>query len=152
MVKEIFHTLLDELGHVMQIPDLHPDRHHSCLIRLPNGLGLQIEIDSQMQFLTIGCDLGSVPTGRYRENVFREALKANGLPTPHHGILAYSTKSDHLVLFSQLHVKELSGQKIADEIAPFSEKALLWKSALEHGEVPTTSSIHTSSGMFGLRP
>ena len=153
MVKDVFDTLLEEVGRSLEIPDLHPDSHHSCLIKLINGVSVQIEMDSQLQFITLGSDLGSLPTGKYRENVFREALKTNAQSGGVlHGVLAFSNKTDHLVLFKQMPMQDLTGEKIADEIAPFSEKALHWKNALEHGEVPVVSNIHTSAGMFGLRP
>lgn len=152
MVKEIFETLLEEAGKVLNIADLHPDRNHSCQVRLINGLTIQIEMDPYQQGVILGCDLGGLPTGKYRENVFREALKINGQKAPHHGILAYSSKSDHMVLYEVLPLKDLTGERIADEIAPFAEKALLWKEALSHGETPTLSNVRTSQGMFGLRP
>lgn len=93
MVTDFFGSLLQELGKVLEIPDLHPDRNNSCQIVLKNGLNLQIELDRSGQFLIFGADLGVVPPGRYRENLFREALKANDMPHPIHGILAYSKKN-----------------------------------------------------------
>lgn len=152
MVKEIFETLLEEAGKVLNIPDLHPDKNHSCLVRLPNGLNIQIEMDPYQQGIILGCDIGGLPAGKYRENVFREALKINGQKAPHHGILAYSNKTEHMVLYELLPLKDLTGEKIADAIAPFAEKALLWKEALARGETPVLSNIRTSGGMFGLRP
>ena len=152
MVKDLFETLLEEAGQVLQIPTLHPDRNNSCLIKLMNGVSVQIEMDAYQQAIVMGSDLGGLPTGRYRENVFREALKSNGVHEIHHGILAYSSKSDHMVLFEILPLKDLNGERIADALNPFSEKAERWKNALEHGEVPTMSNIRSSTGMFGLRP
>lgn len=151
MVKELFESLLEELSQTMKIANLHPDRNHSCQIHLPNGLDIQIEIDSMGREVIIGCDLGPVQQGRYRENVFREALKANAMPAPRHGILAYSNKTEHMILFEPLPVKDLTGEKIADAIAPFTEKALLWKGSLERGEVPAVVSGRSSGGLFGLK-
>ena len=152
MVKDIFDTLLDELGKILTISDLHPDKNHSCQIKMVNGLNIQLEMDAYQQGIIMGCDLGGLPTGRYRENVFREALKLNGSKDSKNGILAYSNKSDHLILFEHLPLHELTGEKISDALTPFSEKAFRWKEALEHGEVPVLSNVRTSAGMFGLRP
>ncbi len=152
MVKALFEALLEELGKTLKISDLHPDRNNSCLISLPNKLKLQLEMDSHAQNILLGCDLGPIPPGRYRENVFKEALKSNGLSGPNHGTVAFSQKTEHIILFKYLNVKDLTGEKIADAIGPFTEKALKWKTALEHGEVPLASNLQTSSGMFGLRP
>lgn len=154
MVKDLYGSLLEELGRALQITDLHPDRNNSCLIRLKNGLQLQVEIHPKTESLLLGCDLGDLPPGRFRVDLFREALRANGLPYPQHGILAYSQKSDHLILFEFLPLKDLTGDKIADEVTPFAEKALLWKNGIANNEVPvvTFAGARPSMGMFGLRP
>lgn len=156
MVTDLFGTILQELAHSMEIADLHPDRNNSCLIRLKNDLQIQLELDRSGEFMIIGSDLGDVPPGKYREVLFREALKANGMQTPLNGILAYSQKSNHLVIYEKLHIKDLNGEKIAAAITPFSEKANAWKDALARGEVPALNQVYSSesrsSGMFGLRP
>jgi hypothetical protein len=152
MVKELFESLLDELGTVMDIPDLHPDRNHTCLITFPNKLDIQIEMESHGRNIVIGTELGNIPAGRYRENIFREALKINGTQPPLHGVLSYSNKSRSLVLFEKLPTKDLTGEKIADALTLFSEKALSWKEALIKGEVPTLVSTRSSGGIFGLHP
>jgi hypothetical protein len=151
MVKDLFDSLLEETGHALQIPNLHADRNNTCLIQLSNGLKVQLEIEPKAQIFMIGCDLGEVPIGRYRNNLFREALRANGLPGPQAGILAYSSKTDHLVLFKALPLKELNGERIADALESFSEKALLWKQAVDNGEIPALYTNRPSAGMFGLR-
>lgn len=154
MVTDAFGALLQEMGKALKIPKLEPDRNNSCLIKFPNGTELQLELDGSGFFLTIGCDLGSVSPGRYRENVFREALISNGLPHPRHGDFAYSRQSDHLVLFENLSIKDLNGEKIADEVKPFLEKASSWRESISRGEIPShLPSLSTSrgSGMFGLK-
>lgn len=155
MIANLFESILQELGRTEVIPikDLHPDSRNSCLIRLKGGLEIQIEMDKKGDFLLIGCDLGSAATGKYREDVFREALKANGLPEPRWGDFAYSQQTDHLILFHRLHTKDLTGEKVADYLSHFLEKAFLWRDALSHNDVPIVSGMHTSRplGMFGLR-
>lgn len=154
MVTDLFGTLLQELGKALSV-ELRPDEHNSCLIRFRGGLEIQIELDQQGQALLVGTDLGVVPPGRYRENLFTEALKANGMPPPRHGIFAYSRQSDHLVLFEKFSLVNLTGDKVADFLTPFMEKAKGWKEAISKNEVPvvsTTFTSHAPTGMFGLRP
>lgn len=155
MVSDLFSSLLEELGKILQIPDLHPDRNRACLIKFPDGLTVQIEMDGQASQITLLSNLGELPPGKYRENVFREALKANGMPHPIHGTLAYSKKADNLVMYQRLAVKDLSGDKINLALTPFLEKARAWKEAISRSEIPLVSGgIYTSSGgsgMFGLR-
>jgi len=155
MVTDLFGSLLQELAHSLEIDELHPDRNNSCLFTLKSGQKLQLELDRSTQFLIIGADLGVVPPGKYRENLFREALKANDLTPPLHGILAFSQKSDSMILFEKISIRDLTGEKIAGEITPFAEKATLWSEAIKNGTIPPVNPVYTStsrSGMFGLRP
>lgn len=155
MVTDLLGALLQELGKSLKVADLHPDSNNSCLIKLTNGQQIQVELDRSAEFLILGADLGTVPPGKYRENLFKEALKANDLPHPIHGILAFSKKTEHLVIYERIPIRDLTGEKIAEEITPFTEKALVWENALKRGEVPSIAQFKTSdkgSGMFGLRP
>lgn len=154
MVTDLLGALLLELGRSLKIDNLHPDSNNSCLIKLVNGLQIQIELDRSAQFLVLGTDLGIVPAGKYRENLFKEALKANDMPYPLHGILAYSRKTEHLVLFEKIQITDLNGEKIAAEITPFTEKAAIWADALKRGDIPNIAQMKTSDrggGMYGLK-
>lgn len=155
MVADQFGAILQELSQAMQIDELHSDRNNSCKIKLQSGVEIQLEIDRSGNFLIVGTDLGEVPPGKYRENIFREALKANDLPPPLNGILSYSKATNHMVLFQKVHVKDLNGEKVAGLIPPFLEKAKAWSEALVRGEIPSITQVYSSdrrsSGMFGLR-
>jgi len=155
MVTDTFGALLQEMGKILKLRDLQPDGNNSCLIRFPNGTQVQLELDHSGTNLIIGCDLGLVTPGRYRENVFREALISNGLPYPRHGDFAYSRHSDHLVLTHTLPIKDLNGEKIAAALTPFLEKAKSWQEALARGDIPShlplTFSKGGGGGMFGLK-
>lgn len=155
MVSNLFESILLELGQTEVIPikDLHPDKNNSCLIRLKGGLEIQIEMDKEQKNLIIGSDLGPVIEGKYRESVFLEALKSNGLPAPRWGDFAYSENTDHLILFHTFHTDHLTGEKVADFLTHFLEKAFHWKELLSRNEVPAISGIYATRplGMFGLR-
>lgn len=155
MVVNQFEALLQELGQILKIP-LHPDKTHSCLIKLKEGVSVQLEIDRPGDSLLFGIDVADVPPGKYRENLFKEALRANGSPSPRYGTLAYSRKTGHLVLFERLPLKDLNGDKVAEFLKPFVMKAKVWKDAIIRGEVPVIqgSGAHPNKniGMFGLRP
>lgn len=155
MVQEFFDSLLQELGRLIELPDLKPDRHNSCRLKLKNGADLRIEPDRSGFFLVLGATIAQIPPGRFRALVFREALRANGMPQPLIGVFAYSTKNDHLILFHKIALKEISGEKIAEALFPFSEKSVNWTQSLARGEIPkieTPSSAPSSgSGIFGLK-
>jgi len=156
MVTTQLGAILQELGKSTLIPikDLRPDRNNSCLVRLKGGFEIQLELDRTGQSLVIGCDLGSIPPGKYRENLFREALKSNGLPHPRFGTFAYSKQTDHLVLFDTLNAKDLSGENVAEYLVHFVDKLIIWRNAIDGSNIPTISSIRTSKlgGIFGLTP
>lgn len=155
MVSDLFEVLLQELGKAMNIEDLTPDSNNTCLIRFKVGLDIQIEPWQKGEFLLIGCPVAVIPPGRFRENVFREALKANALPLPRYGAFAYVASSQKLVLYSMLSLRELTGEKIAAFLAPFMEKALTWKQTIDRGDVPLADVVMTGGprgpgGLFGL--
>jgi len=156
MVHDIFDSVLQELGDTLEIEDLHLDDTGTCLIKFDTELEVYIEPYARDDFMLISTDLGEVPGGRYREDVFREALKSNGLPIPRYGTFAFSEQSDHLVLFGLLSLRELNGEKIATFLHPFMDKALVWKEAIAGGDIPVADTMTTShagpAGMFGLRP
>lgn len=155
MVTDFFGSLLEELGRALQLPGLRPDANNTCLIRFKGDFYVQLEMDRTGQYLIIGSDLGAVQAGKYRENLLHEALKANGMPYPRNGTLAFSKQADHLILFEMLNIKELNGAKIMERLNPFMEKAKIWKDAISKGNVPVVTAAGTtapSMGMFGLRP
>lgn len=156
MIQEIFGALLEELGQIMKMK-LAPDKHNSCLIRYPNGLTVQIDQDTAADEIIVVATIGTSPPGRYRESLFKEALKANGLPPPQPGAFAYSKKTDSLVLYGHISLKELTGQRLADYLTPLIQRAELWRNAIGRGEIPSYMGTELSfgrgggSGLFGLR-
>lgn len=158
MVSNLFDSLLQELGKAMDIPNLTADSNNSCLIAFESGIEVQVEPYERDDFLLLVIDLGNVPAGRYREDVFKEALKSNGLPSPRFGTFAYSEQSNNLLLFDMLSLRDLNGEKIASAIEPLIEKAQKWKESLERGDIPLADNSMTSGysggggGIFGLRP
>ncbi len=153
MVMDLFESIMNEFGKVIGL-DLHPDKNQACLIQLPNdGPAIQIELDKTGNFVVLVSNIGFIPPGRYRETVFKEALRVNNQPHPRNGTFAYSKKADQLVLLEQIPVKDINGEKLASVYTPFTEKAAQWKEAITHGEVPqgtTGSTRRSGTGMFGL--
>ena len=155
MIQEIFGSLLEELGAIIKIR-LTPDKNNNCLIKYPNGLRVQMDFDTGTDAILIVADLGVPAPGRYRENLFKEALKANGLPPPQSGIFAYSKKVDSLVLYTSVSIIDCTGQKLADVLGPFIQRAELWRTAMGRGEIPSFMGTElsfgkTGGGIFGLR-
>lgn len=155
MVTDAFGLLLQDVGKLLQIPKLEPDGNNSCLISFPGEISIQIEIDRSGNFLILGCDVGTLPPGRYRELVFREALRSNGQPPPHSGDFSYSKQADKLMLMQQIPLKDINGDKILAVMNPMLEKGKYWKETISRGEVPSIATVSAASkggaGMFGLK-
>lgn len=152
MVAGLYEGLLEELGRALGLT-LFPDENHSCMIRMPKTkLEVQIEMDHSGKRMMLGTYIGQLPPGRYRELVFAEALRMNGMPPPHVGVFAYSNKMDQLVMFRWIDLHDMSGEKIAKLLKPFAERGAQWRDAIAAGQVPVIEglSLHEHSGMFGL--
>lgn len=154
MVMDLLNTILKDLEKHVKVEDLHTDKNESCQINFPEGLEVQIELDPAGDYLCVGTKLGEVPSGRYRQTLFKEALRANGLPPPRYGTFAFSEKSKSLIYFEYLWAKEMTGEKLAGFLGNFKEKALIWKEAIAKGDVPQLSQMMPKGarpkGMFGL--
>lgn len=134
-----FEELLHELGKVFHL-ELHVDRSHACSIQMSDGLTIQLQLDVSQENLWIFSKLAEIPPGKFRENVFREALKANALPNPRTAIFGYLANTNHLALFQKYPLTILNGDRLAGLIGSFIEMAENWLKALISGK-PAPSSM-----------
>ncbi|MGR3951672.1 MAG: CesT family type III secretion system chaperone [Chlamydia sp.] len=148
MITDRFSAILEELSSNIEI-DVQPDQNNSCCIRYPDGMLLTLEPASGDDILYIVIEIATVPKGRYRENIFREALKANGLPAPRTGIFCYGHVKDMLLLYDALCLDELNGIRLLEIMNMMLEQARLWKSSIERGEIPSYRSNELTFHAFG---
>lgn len=151
MVSTQFEAILKEFENYFKC-SLEPDTNDSCLIKMENGLSIQIELDRN-GLLLIGCRVGTIPMSRYRDNLFQQALKSNEASYPSTGIFGFSQKSNQLIFFIKLDPSPLSKDQILFLLPPFIAKAKQWTDAIANGEIPPvtqSSSACTTSGLFGL--
>lgn len=152
---DIFEQLLEELSKEMHLP-LKSDEHNTCLIRLKDSLDVQIELDRAQENLIIGIFLGELPAGKYRENILKEALKANSEPPPSIGVFAFSEKKHALVLFETRRIEDVNGAKAHEIMLELYAMALPWKEALSRGDVPyitrkSSGDTKKSDNIFSLK-
>jgi hypothetical protein len=154
MVADLFESLLEEFGTLLKVK-LVVGAGRCCAIKSKSGVIIQLEIDRTGQDMLMICKLPECPpSGRYRENLFYEALRADGLPPPQHGVIAYSKKTNQLVIFKRMILQDLTGAKIYNAFTPLLAKAQIWHDAISRGEVPQPVSTNTTkspAGLFGLR-
>ncbi len=147
-----FEALLSELGTELGIT-LHPDRKGACKLKINDIFHIQLESDAHQENLLIAAFICDLPPGKYRENILRDALKANW-PFAKNGTLAYSDRNNKLVLFSSLRLANLNGKKLAEFLSIFIDKANNWRIGVETGHTAhlVTAPTKSSSGLFGMKP
>lgn len=153
MVKDLYGMLLEDLGRMLKLSELQPDRNNSCMIKFANGTSCFIEPGKERPILTIAFELGTPAPGKYRENLFFDALRANGMLPPRVGYFAYSTKSGKLFLMQELLMDGIHADAVFHILTPMKEKAKEWQEAIARGEIPQLqfSTRYAPSGMFGLK-
>jgi hypothetical protein len=147
-----FQELLVSLGQQLGLP-LHPDKTGACRLNIRNLFSIQLEYEPARERILIASFLCEVPPGKLRENVLRDALKAN-FPYPELGSFGYSERNNKLSLFLYSPIHGLTGQKLASLLSAFIEKATKWKQAVELGQTATLVLTGSSSEIkpFGLKP
>jgi hypothetical protein len=127
-----FETLLHDLGKVFHLA-LHTDRSNACTLQIHRELKIQLELDPTQEQLWIFCKLIEVPPGKFREEVLKEALKANDRPDPRSAIFGYIRASNHLALFQKYPLQILDGKNLSELIGTFAAIAENWRIAILRG-------------------
>lgn len=145
-----FHELIHDLGERIGV-DLAPDANNACLIVLQERYRIHLELHKQTQELLICSDVGILPPGRYREEMFRACLKANGQPFPRFGKFGFNEKKNTLVFFELIPSDILNGESLQNYLTVFADKLRLWQDAVERGDFPTTQDLPPDTSGFGIR-
>ncbi len=133
-----FAEILKDLGSLINVP-LHVDRHGVCKIVVDQKFFVQIEHDPLRGRVLLVSMITEIPPGKFRENVLREALKANG-SFPRTGTLAYVERNNNLSLHDYYNLVEFKIDKFAEYITSFIEKVYFWKTHIENGTIPSVIS------------
>jgi hypothetical protein len=131
---ECFQDLLYQLSEIIHVP-LYSDKHRACRLNINDVLHIQIEDQSDKERILIAAFLTEVPAGKFRENLFKECLKANHFSSKW-GVFSYSERNNKLALFHYVYFADLNGEKLADALAKFIEKAESWRHAILSGNLP----------------
>ena len=146
-----FQELLQVLGRHLGIP-LHPDKRGACKLNIRDLIHIQLEFDPSQERILLACFICELPPGKLRENILRDALKAN-YPFPEMGAFAYCERNNKLSLFRYVSMPGLTGDKAASILASFSEKAIQWKEAIEKGQTASlVASRNPQNKPFDLKP
>ncbi|HSX10865.1 MAG TPA: CesT family type III secretion system chaperone [Chlamydiales bacterium] len=132
-----FEELLHELGKIFHL-ELRIDHSHACSIQMHDSLTIQLQLDVSQENLWIFSRIIEVPPGKFRENIFREALKANALPDPRTAHFGYLSNTNHLALFQKYPLTILNGERLAGLVGAFVEMADSWMQAIAKGQPAPT--------------
>lgn len=126
--SQILYDLSKELD-----TDLYPDQNRLCQINWEDKLSIQLQFDEAKDRLLVGVFICDVPPGKYREKLFKEALKSNA-QFPRIGTLAYTDRNNKLTMFEYVYGENLHADKLAKFLEQFIAKATLWKEAVEQNK------------------
>lgn len=128
-----FEELLHQLGAVFELK-LHVDRQNACSIQIHPRLIIQLQLDPSQEHLWIFTKVAETPPGKFRENILKEALKANALPDPRPGIFGYIHSLNLLAQFQKYPLSILNGERLGGIIGAFLELAETWQEAITSGQ------------------
>ena len=133
-IMDRFQQLLNELSPLIELP-LYAEKERAVRMKFADTLHLQLEEDEPKERLLLASFIHEIPAGKYRENLLKEGLKANAV-YPRIGTLAYTERNNQLTLFEYIPTANLTGDKLADILAYFLEKARRWHQAIARGVLP----------------
>jgi len=146
-----FEQLLLQLGPLFGLK-LHPDKIGGCSIAITPSIKVQLQLDLVQENLFLFSKIIEIPPGKFRENVLRDALKANAFPDPLSGILCYLPTPNELCLYQSYPVLILNGERLAGLVGAFVEMAESWHHAIKNGQSSPNLSRPPSSPPFGFKP
>ncbi len=152
-----FSDLIDELGDEFGV-ELRPDIHGICLLLINEKLKVQLEVDVTGENLLMASLISELPPGQFRENILKNALKANYLVEENFGALSYTGPDNSLTLATNIPLHGLTGRELYEILSIFVQRATAWQKAideghpypLDSGEVPKSESAHKSP-LFGFQ-
>ncbi|MBX7067655.1 MAG: CesT family type III secretion system chaperone [Parachlamydiales bacterium] len=142
-----FEELLRELGRIFEL-ELHVDRQHACSIQIHPRLIIQLQLDTSQENLWIFTKVAEAPPGKFRENILKEALKANALPDPRPGLFGFISSINQLAQFQKYPLHILNGERLSGMIGAFLEMAETWQEAILNGQ---SAPIEMKHSPFGLK-
>lgn len=148
----LYEGLIKELGALIEVP-LAAESKDTCRIEFEEDkVTVQVDLDGSGDRLLIGSVLGELTSGTYRNQVFKQALRVNGLSTSPRGILAYSERLSSLILFDYLPLHSTDAQKLSDFLQLFHVHAKVWIDSLAAQDIPQVEGeTQKGSGMFGMK-
>lgn len=149
-----FNDLMYELSQLLK-EDIKPDLNQSCSLLINQTYSVQLEMDISGETLLMGCFICELPPGKFRENILKDALKAQFDTKNEKSILGYSEATNQLALFQNVYNYDLNGQILYDELCNFVDTVKEWKDAIDSGKTSPEGVFEQPTGkkerpLFGI--
>lgn len=147
-----FEELLKDLGKELGLA-LKIDQKNACSIQIHAHLIIQLQLDTAQENLWIFSQLVDTPPGKFRENIFKETLKANYKKDPIIASFGYLSSTNQLAIFQKYPLSILDGKRLAGFLGAFLELGEVWREAILSGQSAPLSAQGTpkESNPFGLK-
>ena len=130
-----FEEILKTLSPLIGAP-LHPDSRGACKLNIRNLLHVQLEFNPKEETILLATFLKEIPPGKFRENILKDALRANW-PYPKNGTLCYCSENNQLTLFTYVSIIQLTAPHLFEILNAFIAKAESWKIVADTGNTAT---------------
>lgn len=130
-MNDPFDDLMQQVGQLIGL-SLRPSSKSAYAIAM-GELTVQLQLDPSQEFLWFGSHLAELPPGPFRENVLRDALKANAMADPMTGTLSYYPPKNHLFFSYQIPFRVVTPPRAASLLSRFIEIAQKWQQAVKRG-------------------
>jgi len=148
-----FDELVKYLSEQLDI-ELEPETDDNITIEIDDQFRIQLEMDRGNQCLFIIAFIQDLYPGKFRENVFLHALKANHLPE-RSGSFGFYYEENKITFHRFFPSLDLNGEVILSFLTEIIYVAKSWRAAFDNGrpgpDEAITNKDHASKP-FGLKP
>ena len=145
-----FEEIIENLGKELDIP-LQTDNNNSCVIFVEEKISVQI--DENKSKILLATFVAALPPGKFRENVLKVALKANGIQKSI-GVFAFHEKTTNLAMYSYIDKHDLTASILKDYLLAFVETSINWQEAIDNGNISLLDQNipKVESSLFKFKP
>ncbi len=143
-----FQQLLYDLSELIEVT-LYADQQQKCCININDLIDIQLEYDGSKERVLMASFCCEIPPGKFRENVLKETLKANGI-FPRIGTFGYSEQKNKLALFEYVSIENLTPEKFADILAAFIDRVERSKKAIEAGSLAGLTEVSSDKNRMAF--
>lgn len=149
-----FASLIHELSELAGIA-IETDIHEAVKLRINQKIPVQIEAETTGESILLMSQFIELPPGRFRENILKDALKANHMSDQHPSVLSYILKHNQLVLFQHVHAHALTGELLYGHLTIFVKRVESWREAIDSGKTSPSGEFplpKSKPNLFGFKP